>query len=40
MLTLTEIGNLFSRCGYKMPTIDKSIMNIEFPDMIDLIEFL
>ena len=22
MLTLTELGNIFSRCGYNLPTID------------------
>ena len=38
MIGLSEIGNMMSRIGFKLPTIDKTITNAVFEDMIDLVE--
>ena len=40
MMTMTDIGNIFSRCGFNLPTIDKSTIHMEFPTMYHLMDHL
>jgi len=39
-LTLTELGNIFARCGYNLPTIDVEHAQLEFSGLIALLSFL
>lgn len=40
MLTLTELGNIFARCGYNLPTIDIDHVQMEFTSFLALLSFL
>lgn len=40
MLTLTELGNIFARCDYTMPTIDAEYAQMEFTSTFALLSFL
>lgn len=40
LLSLTEMGNTFSRCQYTMPTCDVTHTTIEFEDYWKLMHFL
>ena len=40
MLTLTELGNIFARCGYNLPTIDIEHVQFEFTSFLALVSFL
>lgn len=40
MLTLTELGNIFARCGYNLPTIDMEHVQMEFTSFLALVSFL
>ena len=40
MLTLTELGNIFARCEYNLPTIDTEHVQLEFTNLFALLSFL
>ena len=40
MVSATDIGNIFSRCKYTMPTIELSKLQYEFTSAFQLFEFL
>lgn len=39
-LSLTNLGNIFSRCGYNLPTIDVDHAQVEFTSFFALLSFL
>jgi hypothetical protein len=40
MMGISDIGNIFQRSSFKLPTIDMSRTQIEFPSTFHLFEFL
>ena len=39
-LSLTQLGNLFSRCGYNLPTLDVDHVQVEFTGALALLNWL
>lgn len=39
-MQMTTIGNIFARANFSLPTIDRTQIMFEFPELVDLIEFL
>jgi NADH dehydrogenase [ubiquinone] 1 alpha subcomplex assembly factor 5 len=40
MLGIADIGNVFARCKYNMPTVDKTHTQMEFTSSFALFDFL
>lgn len=40
MISMTDIGNTFAKCNFKLPTIDRTIIQMEFQTMYHLIDYL
>jgi NADH dehydrogenase [ubiquinone] 1 alpha subcomplex assembly factor 5 len=39
-LSVTELGNIFAKCRYNLPTIDSVHSQMEFTNMLSLVSFL